>query len=89
MAGRIIEVKNVSEPKPKFKVRQMKVLEESAFARAQAIIQEAIDQTDLSMAEVSREMGRNRSFVTRMLSSDHNLTIKTMTRALAVLSRTP
>ena len=62
----------------------MKVLEESAFARAQAIIQEAIDQTDLSMAEVSREMGRNRSFVARMLSSDHNLTIKTMTRALAV-----
>lgn len=62
----------------------MEVLEESALARAQATIQKAIDQTDMSRADVARAMGRPRSFVTRILSGDHNLTIRTMTRALAV-----
>lgn len=59
------------------------VLEETALAMAQATIQNAINQTDINRAELARKMNRPRSFVSRMLSGRHNLTIKTMARALA------
>lgn len=60
----------------------VEILEESALARAQSIIQSAMDKAGMSRADLAREMKRNRSFVSRMLSGDHNLTVKTMTRAL-------
>ena len=61
----------------------VEVLEESALAMAQATIQNAIDEADLSRAELARRMECNRSFISRMLSGSHNLTIKTMARSLA------
>jgi hypothetical protein len=61
----------------------MEILEESALAMAQATIQNAINASGISRSELARRMNRPRSFVTRMLSGDHNLTVKTMSRALA------
>lgn len=59
------------------------VLEESALAMAQSTIQKAIKQAGISRADLARNMSCNRSFISRMLSGSHNLTIKTMARALA------
>jgi transcriptional regulator with XRE-family HTH domain len=59
------------------------VLEEAALFSAQATIQRAIDQRRISRADLARSMGRPRSFVSRMLSGSHNLTVKTLARALA------
>ena len=59
------------------------ILEEAALAMAQATIQNAITRSGISRAELARRLNRSRSFVSRMLSGDHNLTIKTMARALA------
>lgn len=59
------------------------VLEESALAVAQSTIQTAMNQAGISRADLARNMECNRSFVSRMLSGSHNLTIKTMARALA------
>jgi hypothetical protein len=61
----------------------VEVLEESALAMAQATIQNAIDESKLSRAALARRMDCPRSFVTRMLCGNHNLTVRTMSRALA------
>lgn len=60
------------------------ILEEAALAMAQATIQNAMDDTGVSKSELARRMGCDRSFVTRMLSGSHNLTIKTMAKSMAV-----
>lgn len=60
------------------------VLSESALAQAQAVIQNAMDQTSTSRADLARGMKRSPSFVSRFLSGSHNLTIKTMARAALV-----
>jgi transcriptional regulator with XRE-family HTH domain len=59
------------------------VLEESALAMAQSTIQFAINESGLSRADLARRMQCDRSFVSRMLSGNHNLTVKTMARSLA------
>lgn len=61
----------------------VEILEESALAMAQSTIQNAINRAELTRATLARRMLCNRSFVTMMLSGEHNLTIKTMARALA------
>jgi hypothetical protein len=61
----------------------VEVLEESALAMAQSTIQNAINQAGISRADLARNMECSRSFVSRMLGGNHNLTIKTMARALA------
>lgn len=61
----------------------VEVLEEAALAMAQSVIQNAIDESGISRAELARRMERNRSFISRMLSGSHNLTVKTMARSLA------
>jgi hypothetical protein len=61
----------------------VEVLEEAALAMAQSTIQNAINDARITRAQLARKMGRPRSFVTLMLSGSHNLTIKTMARALA------
>lgn len=61
----------------------VEVIEESALAMAQSTIQKAINEARISQADLARKMQCNRSMVTRMLSGRHNLTIKTMSRALA------
>ena len=65
-------------------VVDLDMVEESALATAQSIIQNAISKSGISHAEMARRMGRNRSFISRILSGSHNLTIKTMARSLAV-----
>jgi predicted XRE-type DNA-binding protein len=59
------------------------VLEESALAMAQSAIQNAINDAGITKADLARQMGCQRSVVSRMLSGNHNLTIRTMARALA------
>jgi len=60
------------------------VVEESALAMAQSTIHNAIKKSGVSRAEVARRMKCNRSIISRILSGNHNLTIKTMARSLAV-----
>lgn len=60
----------------------VELLEESALAMAQSTIQNAINDAGISRAELARKMERPRSFITLMLSGSHNLTVKTMSRAL-------
>ncbi len=59
------------------------ILEESALAMAQATIQNVMNESGVSKAELARRMECDRSFVTRMLTGSHNLTVKTMARSLA------
>jgi transcriptional regulator with XRE-family HTH domain len=59
------------------------VLEESALAMAQSTIQNAITNSGISRVEVARRMECHRSYVSRILNGSHNLTIKTMAKALA------
>jgi transcriptional regulator with XRE-family HTH domain len=62
----------------------LEILEEAALAMAQATIQNALTRSGLSRAEFARRLNRPRSFVSRMLSGDHNLTLRTMAHALLV-----
>lgn len=61
----------------------MAVLEEAALAMAQSTIQNAMNDSGLNRSELARRMECDRSFVSRMLSGGHNLTIKTMAKSLA------
>jgi hypothetical protein len=65
------------------------ILEEAALATAQSTIQNAIDEAGISRTDLADAMGCQRSFVSRMLSGSHNLTIKTMARALAACGFEP
>lgn len=67
----------------------MEVLEESALAMAQATIQNAMDEADLSKADLARRIERSRSYVTRILSGNHNLTVRTMAKALLACGYEP
>src|SRR5437773_2642437 len=58
------------------------VLEESALAMAQATVQKAMSESGTSKAELARRLERPRSFISRLMSGSHNLTVKTMARAL-------
>lgn len=58
------------------------ILTESALALAQSTIQNAMDKADLSKADLARKMAHPRSYISRILSGSHNLTVKTMARAL-------
>ena len=59
------------------------VLQETALSMAQSTIQNAMDEAGLKPAQLAKRMGQHRSFVSRMLNSRQNLTIKTMSLALA------
>jgi transcriptional regulator with XRE-family HTH domain len=63
-------------------VPDLEILEEGALAMAQSTIQNAINLSEITRAELARRLGRPRSFISRMLRGDHNLTIKTMARTL-------
>ena len=58
------------------------VLAESALAGAQAVLQNAINAAEISRAELARQMGCSLPFVTRMLTGDHNMTVRTFARGL-------
>lgn len=59
------------------------ILEESALAMAQSTIQNAINAANISQSDLARRMRCNRSVISRILGGGHNLTIKTMAKALA------
>jgi len=61
----------------------LEVVEESALAIAQSTMQSAMDDAGLSRSDVSGRLGKHRSFITRILGGQHNLTIKTLARFLA------
>jgi len=61
----------------------IEVLQESALFMAQATIENAILEAGIKRADLARKMDRPRSFVSRMLSGSHNLTVKTMALAMA------
>jgi transcriptional regulator with XRE-family HTH domain len=65
-------------------VVDLDIIEESALAMAQSTIQNAINKSGISRSEMARRMGRNRSFISRMLTGSHNLTVKTLAKSLAV-----
>ncbi|MGD0094300.1 MAG: helix-turn-helix transcriptional regulator [Planctomycetota bacterium] len=60
------------------------VLEETALAMAQATIQNAMDGAQLTRAQLAQKLGCPKSFITRILSGKHNLTVRTLARVLAV-----
>ncbi len=61
----------------------LRILEESALALAQSTIYSAMEAAGFSRSDLARELNRPRSFVTRLLKGDHNLTVKTLSRVLA------
>lgn len=65
------------------------IMEEAAIAMAQATLHKAMVSCGLSRAELARRMNRPRSFITKMLSGDHNLTVRTFARALAACGYEP
>lgn len=60
----------------------MRVVKETWLAMAQASICNALKQSGMSKRELAREMGKPRSFVTRMLRGEHNITVKTYASAI-------
>jgi len=60
----------------------LEVLEETAIASAQATIQNCIDTIHIKPSELAQKMGCSRSYVSRILRGDHNLTVRTLARAM-------
>ena len=58
-------------------------LEETAIATAQAILQNCMDAARINKAALAERMGCTRAFVTQMMKGDHNLTVRTLARAMA------
>jgi plasmid maintenance system antidote protein VapI len=65
------------------------VLQESALAMAQATLENALASSGITRSELAQRMNRPRSFITRMMSGSHNLTIKTYALALAACDLEP
>lgn len=61
---------------------ELEMLEEIALAMAQATIQNAMNSGEVSRTELARRMGRPKSFITRILRGTHNLTVRTLARAI-------
>jgi transcriptional regulator with XRE-family HTH domain len=62
----------------------VEVIVESSLAMAQAAIQKVMKDSNVRKIELAARLGRPRSFISKMLSGSHNLTVKTLARALAV-----
>jgi hypothetical protein len=65
------------------------VLQESALAIAQATLENALESSGITRSELAKKMNRPRSFISRMMSGSHNLTIKTFALALAACGLEP
>jgi transcriptional regulator with XRE-family HTH domain len=74
---------------PKQKSVDFAVLQESALAMAQATLENALASSGITRSELAERMSRPRSFVSRMMSGSHNLTIKTYALALAACGMEP
>ncbi len=60
------------------------VIVESALAGAQATIHKAMKESKVRNADLAARLERPRSFISKMLSGSHNLTVRTLARAMAV-----
>ena len=65
------------------------VTQESALSMAQSVIWNAMTDAGFSASDLARRMGKHRSYVSRMLTSRHNMTIKTFALALAACDARP
>lgn len=70
------------DPPGAFAAVDLEILQESALAIAQSTIQNAMDERGLRPSMLAEKMGKKRSFVSRMLRGNHNMTIKTFALAL-------
>ena len=59
------------------------VVVETSLAMAQATIQTAMRESKIRNADLAERLDRPRSFISKMLSGSHNLTVKTLSRAMA------
>lgn len=57
--------------------------QEAALARARNIIQDAMDASGITKAQLARRLGVKPGYITRFLQGGSNLTIRTLARALA------
>jgi len=73
----------ITQTSPEYAPVDLDVLQESAPPTAQSTVQNAMDEAGLKPAQLAKNMGQHRSFVSRMLNSRQNLTIKTLALALA------
>lgn len=60
----------------------VEVFEEAALYMAQATMQQAMNEAQISRSVLAKRMERDRSFITRVMRGSHNLTVKTMARVL-------
>jgi transcriptional regulator with XRE-family HTH domain len=67
----------------------VELIQGMSLAMAQATIQLALKKRRISRADLAKRMGRQRSFVTRMMSGGYNMTIKTFALALASCAYRP
>jgi transcriptional regulator with XRE-family HTH domain len=77
-------ITNLTWESPQERPLDIDVVAETALAIAQSTICNAMQEREINNAELARRMGTSRSFVSRILSGSHNLTIKTLAKALAV-----
>jgi len=56
--------------------------EEYALLQAQEIIAEQMEKNEVSKAELARRMNVSKAYVTKLLSSGRNLTLRTLARVL-------
>lgn len=66
---------------------RLELIEETALAMAQASIQIALADARITRTELARRMGCPRSYITKMMQGDHNMTIKTLARALGACGK--
>jgi hypothetical protein len=67
----------------------VELVQGASLAMAQATIQNAINRRKISRTDLAKRMGRQRSFVTRMMRGDYNMTIRTFALALAACAYRP
>jgi len=65
------------------------ILQESALAMAQATLENALTSSGITRSQLAEKMSRPRSFISKMMSGSHNLTIKTFALALAACEFEP
>jgi transcriptional regulator with XRE-family HTH domain len=68
---------------------EMEVLEEMGLALAQSTMQRAMNLANLNQSQVAGKLDWDRSFVSKIMRGDHNLTVKTFTRVLAACGFEP
>jgi transcriptional regulator with XRE-family HTH domain len=62
---------------------ELEAYEELGLAMAQSEIVKAMKAGNLTRAQLAENLGRPKSFISKILGGGHNLTVKTMARVLA------